>query len=284
MPTPARPEIRDLHDQLGKVNSQPIDVASFTNKRLTINYRAPLERLRQLVPSCVEVEEIRDTGMGMISQCVCDFHVTRFGPLPIPSTHTNEMLCRISVKVRKRGQTYRAYYTLRSDSSSRLLGFLGGNFSHFRKAISNFDMRDDGEVYELTCQAQDERCNGFFRGYLNSLSKDKPATTCFNGIDEATQFVFQLDGSCGYHFGKNKLSFQQIQYPKWDLKFCHHYEANFSLLQYLFSTYDLQPEFDCVLFMEKVPQVWGNSWLYTPDNADTRPAEQPTVLAVQPLD
>lgn len=266
MPTANRPDVRALHERLGKVASQPIDVASYTNKRLTINYRAPVERLRQIVPPTVEIDEIRDTGMGMISQCVCDFHVTRFGPLPIPKTHTNEMLCRVSVKVRKGGQTHRAYYTFRSDSSSRLLGFLGGNFSHFRKAVSDFTMRDDGDVYELNCKAEDEICNGFFRGYMDSLSKDKPATSAFNDIQEATDFVFQLDGSCGYHYGANKLSFQKIEYPKWDLYFCHNYEADFSLLKYLFETYDLQPEFDCVLFMEKVPQVWGSSWLYTPDD------------------
>lgn len=274
-------DIRTLHERLGKVFHQPIDVSSFTNKRLTINYRAPLERLRQLVPASLEVEAIRDTGMGLISQCVCDFHVTKFGWLPIPQTHTNEMLCRVSVKVPKQGQWYRTYYTLRSDSSSRLLGFLGGHFSHFRKAISYFTLRDDGEVYELTCQARDSLCDGFFRGYLKSLTKAKPESTCFAGIEEATQFVFQLDGSCGYHFGQHKLSFQRIQFPEWDLQFCHEFDYNFSLLNYLFEAYDLRPEFDCVLFMEQVPQVWGSSWLYRADEAGrTRPAEATPVRAI----
>ncbi len=260
-------DVRQLHERLGRVSSQPVAVSSFTNKRLTINFRVPVQRLRQLVPSCLEVEEIRNTGMGMISQCVCDFHVTKFGPLPIPSTHTNEMLCRISVKGQKHGQPFRAYYTLRSDSSSHLLGFLGGHFSHFRKAISQFSLRDDSEVYELDCKAKDEICNGHFRGYVGTLSKEKPDTTCFADIEEATQFVFQLDGSCGYHFSRNKLSFQRIQYPKWDLRFCHRFDYDFSLLKYLFAAYDLQPEFDCVLFLEKVPQVWGSSWLYKPDES-----------------
>jgi hypothetical protein len=258
-------EIRRLHERLGRVSSQPINVSSYTNKRLTINYRVPLERLRALVPTRLEVEEIRDTGMGMISQCVCDFHVTKFGLLPIPKTHTNEMLCRISVKGRKHGEPFRAYYTLRSDSSSRILGFLGSHFSHFRKATSDFTRRDDGKTYELNCKAADAICHGHFRGELASLSKEKPATTCFADIAEATEFVFQLDGSSGYHWGKDRLSFQKIQYPQWDLRFCHEYDYDFALLNYLFREFDLQPEFDCVLFMEKVPQVWGASWLYTPD-------------------
>jgi len=258
-------QIRALHERLGKVFSQPVDVSSFTNKRLTVNFRVPLDRLRQLVPPSVEVEQIRDTGMGMISQCVCDFTVTKFGPVPIPKTHTNEMLCRISVKIKKDGQTYRAYYTLRSDSSSSLLSFLGGNFSHFRKAHSHFILQDNGEVYELDCKAKDSLCNGHLRSYMDSVSKEKPVTSAFADIDEATQFVFQLDGSCGYSYALNRLSFQKIQYPKWDLYFCHHADYDFSLLNYLFSTYDLKPEFDCILFMQKVPQVWGTSWLYRPE-------------------
>jgi hypothetical protein len=275
-------DIRALHERLGKVASQPISVSSFTNKRLTINYRAPVERLRRLVPRSLDVEEIRDTGFGMISQCVCDFHVTKFGWLPIPKTHTNEMLTRISVKVPKKGEWYRAYYTLRSDSSSRLLGLLGGHFSHFRKAISRFRLKDDGDVYELVCSAEDERCGGFFRGFMRSLSKAKPESSCFADVDEATRFVFQVDGSCGYHFAGNKLSFQRIQYPPWDLRFCHEAEFDFTLLNYLFDAYDLGAELDCVLFMERVPQVWGSSWLYDAGPGDTERSHSEATGRVRP--
>lgn len=268
------PDIQALHARLGKVGTQPISVSSFTNKRLTINYRAPLDRLRQLVPAPIELDEIRDTGMGMISMCVCDFWVSKFGPLPIPTTHTNEMLCRISVKVPKDGALHRTYYTLRSDSSSRLLGFLGGNFSHFRKAISRFTKRDENGIYELTCKANDPICDGYFRAELDSVTKEPPSTTTFADIQEATNFVFQLEGSCGYSYPARKLSFQRIEYPTWDLYFCTRFEHEFALTEYLFEAYDLKAEFDCTLFMEKVPQVWGSSWLYTPDAVSVSPRAQ----------
>lgn len=254
--------ITSLHQRLGKVWNQPVSVGSFTNKRLTINYRVPLDKLQKLIPEPIIVEEIDNTGTGMISQCVCDFHVTRFGSVSIPKTHTNEMLCRVSVQIPKDGEMLRAYYTLRSDTSSRFLGFLGGNFSHFRKAISDFDMRDDGEVYELQCRATDSICNGHFKGFMASLSKDKPETTQFEDVDAATDFVYQLDGSCGFDFNSGKLSFQYIDYPEWDIQFCHDYEYDFSLLNYLFETFDLEAELDCVLYMEQVKQTWGTSWLY----------------------
>ena len=254
--------IEVLHSRLGKVWNQPVSVGSFTNKRLTINYRAPVSKLRQLIPQPIVVEEIGNTGMGMISQCVCDFHVTHFGLVPIPQVHTNEMLCRVSVQLPKNGEMKRAYYTFRSDTSSRFLGLLGGNFSHFRKAVSKFFMRDADGIYELQCRAQDEICNGYFKGHLASLSKDRPETTVFEDVDAATDFVYQLDGSCGYDFKGNRLSFQHIDYPDWDIQFCHDYEYDFSLLNYLFETFDLEAELDCVLYMEQVKQTWGTSWLY----------------------
>ena len=72
----------------------------------------------------------------------------------------NDLLCRISAKVRKAGQDYRAYYTLRSDSSSLFLGFFGKRFSHFRKEVSPFVRVDDGSRYGLECQATDPLCRG----------------------------------------------------------------------------------------------------------------------------
>src|SRR5207245_8269243 len=82
-------DIRTLHDRLGKVNSQPISVASFTNKRFTVNYRIPVEELRRIMPEAVEVEEIRNTGFGMFSMCACDFWVTRIGMLPVVPIRNN---------------------------------------------------------------------------------------------------------------------------------------------------------------------------------------------------
>lgn len=260
-----RPDVRQLHYRLGKVNHQPVSVHSYTNKRFTINYRAPLDRLRPLVPPPMELEEIGTTGLGLISQCVCDFNIVQLGPVPIPPAHTNEMLCRISVRIPKNGRWYRAYYTLRSDTSSRMMGFLGGNFSHFRKAISQFTLRDDGDVYALTCRARDSLCDGRFEGDLHALSKEKPDTTIFADVKAATDFIYELDGSAGYSYSLNMLSFQKIDYPAWDIYFCHQYDYDFGLLNYLFKAYELDAELDCVLFMEKVPQVWNAAWMYRPD-------------------
>jgi hypothetical protein len=270
---------RSLQERLGRVYHQPIDVESSTNKRITVNYRVPLEQLEQLLPWCVTAEEIRDTGKGMLSMCACDFSVTKLGPVPVPRVHTNEMLCRISVTVPKNGEQKRAYYTLRSDTSSGFLGLCGGYFSHFRKAISSFDRVDDGSTYELECEADDGLCNGELTASMDAVSDELPETTAFDDVTEATDFVLELDGSCGYNFGQDKLSFQDIEYPDWDVSFCHDFSLESSLIDYLVESYDLDLAFDCALYMADVDQTWKRSWLYEPEGTAASAPNTNTALA-----
>jgi hypothetical protein len=255
-------DVRALHERMGRVYHQPVRVHSFTNKRFTVNFRLPLEQLRRIVPEPIRLDEIRDTGLGMLSMCACDFWVARLGWLPIPPVRNNDMLCRVSTRIRKGGQDFRAYYTLRSDSSSRFLGFFGRRFSHFRKQVSPFERVDDGAHYSLECRADDPLCRGRFLAVMASVTKEKPTTTVFRDVEEAKEFVFDLDGSCGYSYERGMLSFQKIDYPPWDMYFCHDYRYGFPLIEYLSAAFGLEIELDCVLFMQNTRQTWGTSWLY----------------------
>lgn len=265
-------EIGEFHERMGKVWNQPVDVSSFTNKRITVNFRAPVEELERVLPSVIRVDEIGSTGYGMISMCACDFWVNRIGLLPVAGLHAKEMLCRMSAIVRKRGRDYRAYYTLRSDSSSWLLGTLGRHFSHFRKNISQFHKVDDGKIYELKCQPTDEIAQGHLRAELAGISKDRPETTLFDSIDDAIAHVYEVDGSCGYSFTKHMLSFQPLTHPDWDISFCHDVQFQFSLLDYICDEFKIAAEFDCALYMENTGHQWTSSWLYRPENAAGRGA------------
>jgi len=255
-------DLRGLQESLGCVNHQPVSVHSYTNKRFTVNYRAPIDQVRRLLPSAIEPDNIHDTGFGMFSMCACDFWVSRLGWITIPRTRNNDMLFRVSARVRKGGSTYRAFYTIGSSSSSRLVGFLGQRFSHFRKRVADFDRIDDDSKYSLRCKASDPLARGQLFADMNSVTKTRPETTIFSDIQDATEFLFNLDGSCGYSFSKNKLSFQRIDYPEWDMSFCHGCTYNFPLLNSLIESLKIDAEFDSVLFMQNTRQTWRSSWLY----------------------
>ncbi len=258
-------QLRELQQRMGRVNHQPISVHSYTNKRFTVNFRAPLEHVGRLLPPGIEPDEIPGTGLGMFGMCACDFWVTRFGWLPVPKIRNNDMLLRVSARLPKNGVQQRAFYTVSSNSSSPLLGFLGTRFSHFRKRISTFSRVDDGQTYQLQCTDADPLARGKLLADMNSICKDRPAETFFEGIEAATDFLFNLDGSCGYDFDRKRLSFQKIDYPEWDMYFCHSATYDFPLLNHLIHTFELDAELDCILFMQNTPQTWGASWLYTED-------------------
>ncbi len=262
LPRSPAPDIQRLCERMGRVNHQPVSVHSFTNKRFTVNFRVPLNSLRRILPSTIAPDEIGNNGFGMIGMCACDFWVTRFGWIPVPRIRNNDMLCRISVTIVKNDQRYRAFYTVGSSSSSILLGSLGMRFSHFRKRLASFRRIDNAQKYSLECHAADPLRSGRLDADVSKVNKTAPASSIFADVDEATDFVFNLDGSCGYDFGRRKLSFQKIDYPKWDMYFCHQLDYDFPLLDHLKQCYRLDMEFDSILFMQNTPQTWRSSWLY----------------------
>ncbi|TWT36826.1 hypothetical protein KOR34_17710 [Posidoniimonas corsicana] len=255
-------DLRSLQDGLGRVNHQPVSVHSFTNKRFTVNFRAPIDQVRKLLHAAIEPDEIPSTGLGMFGMCACDFWVNRLGWLPIPRIRNNDMLFRVSARIRKGGRSHRAFYTIGSNSSSRLLGFLGQRFSHFRKRVSDFQRVDNGAEYSLQCIDPDPLARGQLCAEMDSVSKERPETTVFSDIQDATEFVFNVDGSCGYSFAKDRLSFQPIDYPEWDMYFCHGCTYRFPLLDHLVQSLGIDAEFDSVLFMQNTRQTWCSSWLY----------------------
>jgi hypothetical protein len=117
-------------------------------------------------------------------------------------------------------------------------------------------------MYSLECRASDPMCHGKFTATMASVVKDKPTSTVFNDVDSAKDFIFELDGSCGYEYKRKMLSFQQIEHSPWDMYFCHEYRFDFPLLDALCTTFGLAAELDCVLFMQNTTQSWGASWLY----------------------
>jgi hypothetical protein len=118
------------------------------------------------------------------------------------------------------------------------------------------------DIYFLECHAADPLCRGQLKAVTASVTKQKPAATVFAGIEEAKQFVFDLDGSCGYDYRRDMLSFQKVDYPPWDMYFCHEYSYSFALIDYLSEMFGLRVELDCVLFMQNMKQTWRASWLY----------------------
>lgn len=261
-------EAARFQNRLGQVGPQPLDVHSFTNKRFTVNFRAPIAEVQRLLPSSIQAEEVGSSGLGMIGMCACDFWVPRIGPFRIPTVRNNDMLCRVSAVLRQGGKRLRAFYTVHSMSSSALLGFLGRRFSHFRKSRSQFLRTDDGQTYALESRSADPLSSGRLSARMDSIGYAAPEGSLFRSSEAARDFLFQLDGSCGYQWETDRLSFQPIEYPEWDISFCHKIDYRFPLIDELSERFDLHLEYDSTVYMHDTPQVWCATRLYDEARSD----------------
>src|SRR5688572_22929080 len=252
-----------FQDQLGAVGPQPADVVSFTNRRFTACFSAPLEQVQRLLPREIEADPVPGRPeLGMVGMCACDFWVPRIGLVPTWPIRNNDMLLRVSGRFRKGGRALRGFYTVHSQSSSWILGTLGRYFSHFRKRVGRFRRVDDERVYALENARTDELSTGGFVAHKDSIDKAPEPGSVFADAEAATAYVFRLDGSCGFDWGRRRLSFQPIEYPEWDISFCHRFDYRFPLLDTLAREFELELRFDSVLAMQDTRQTWCKSALY----------------------
>lgn len=261
---------RAFQDRMGRVGPQPASVVSFTNRRFTVNFSAPIEHVQRLLPREIEADPIPGRpDLGMLGMCACDFWVTRIGLIPIVPIRNNDMLLRVSTRFRKGGRRLRGFYTIHSTSSSFVLGTLGRHFSHFRKQRGRFERVDDEHVYSLRNASADERSTGWFVACKDSIDKAPPRSSRFASIEAATDYAFRLDGSCGFDWARRRISFQPIEYPEWDLSFCHRVEYGFPLLDTLAREFDLELALDSTLCMRNTHQTWCAATLYRNDESAT---------------
>ncbi|MFN0242268.1 MAG: hypothetical protein ACKVWV_05190 [Planctomycetota bacterium] len=259
---------RAFQDRMGRVGPQPASVVSFTNRRFTVNFSAPIEHVQRLLPREIEADPIPDRpDLGLLGMCACDFWVTRIGVVPIVPIRNNDMLLRVSTRFRKGGHRLRGFYTIHSTSSSFVLGTLGRHFSHFRKQRGRFERVDDRSTYSLRNARTDELSTGWVVAHTDSIDKTPPRGSCFTSIEAATDYVFRLDGSCGFDWATRRISFQPIEYPEWDLSFCQRVDYGFPLLDTLAREFELDLSLDSTLCMQDTHQTWCASTLYRNENA-----------------
>lgn len=247
--------------QSGNPSRQYFDLTLLVNKCLTVNFRAPAAALQTLLPDCLTAEEIRDSGMGMISVCAWDYWITRMGFLPLPEIHCKELSFRIAVTFRRDGRMIRAFYPLRTFTTAPLRKWTGGG-EH--REMPLLELEDSGEFYGLSSQSRDPLQRDYLEGDMKTVSKTGAAGSIFRDVNEAGNFVITNEGSCAYHTGKAQLLFQPIIYPPWEICYCHEFQYRFPALQRLSALSGIDMTADSALFAEEAVQVWVKNRFLTP--------------------
>lgn len=73
---------REFQERLGCVGPQPANETSYTNRRFTVNFTAPLEQVQRLLPPEIQADPMPGhPEFGMVEICACEFWVTPSGDL-----------------------------------------------------------------------------------------------------------------------------------------------------------------------------------------------------------
>lgn len=268
-----------LHDSFAAISGQAgsptrryFDRRLLVNKYLAVNFRAPATALQTLLPDCLTAEEIRDSGMGMISVCGWDYWITRLGFLPLPEIHCKELSFRIAVTFRHDGRLIRAFYPLRTFTTAPFRKWPG---EREHREMPLLELEDSGEFYGLSGQSRDPLQRDYLEGDMKTVRKAGFAGSLFRDINEAGHFVMTNEGSCAYHAGKAQLLFQPIIYSPWEICYCHEFQYRFPSLQRLSVLSGIEMTTDSALFAEEAEQVWKKSRFLAPPPV-RRPAKLET--------
>ncbi len=242
--------IRHFVERMGAVHRQPFDIEINASHLMTINFRAPLAELQQLVPNCLRVEEVAKSGLGIISLSSAKMDISRLGFVSLSGRSVVEWQYGVHVLLRQNGKLKRCRYILRTDTSLPAYWTWLGHFSPVRSVVSNLDLQIDQEQYWAGCQSADPLGNAHIRLGSDDISSQTPFQSIFGGLPEATTFILDNDGNCGFDYRNSRLLYQHQVCPKWDSQFGHSAEVQLPLFEYLFDLFDINAEYDSALYVE----------------------------------
>lgn len=228
---------------------QWLAVDGLVTDRFLVSYRVPKAQLQGLIPAPFELDTFR--GCGFISVCVLE--VREMGIRSFPRAfrfHNLEVLYRVGVRFA--GQP--TFITLRSDTSSRALAWLGGLFSHYRLQHARVRLARRAGVFHLTANTRSGEADATLVVNPNSEQR-RASNSVFDSADAADQFLLGMGFSADPGRGRRVL-LQPIEHSPWQARFIEPARLSFVFLERLARERSLTLEYDCTLWMRNITQTW----------------------------
>lgn len=233
-----------------KTGSQFFSIHGRIKYRFLINYRISPALLSQFDLGPLKFDFHR--GEAFLSVCVLRLQLRPgFSPLAFP--WSTEILYRLAVK---KPDEERAFLSLLSLNSNRVIAALGSRFAPFRFRHEPMDLQEDGQLVQSgisrgASSFVEIRSRGHhLQGSLAALP-GAPAGSMFDSPGEAQRFFLELEG--GVSRRGLDLYEQRIDRSGWGAEFC---ECQFesALIDSWTRRGDL--EYDSSLVMSELEQTW----------------------------
>jgi len=206
-----------------------------------VHYRAPVGSLAPLVPPGADVDPVGRSGFGLLTVMVFgdrrSFAV--LGPV-------GGVAHRLVVRPREGEGDRRAAWVLRTESTRPLA-----------RGSARFEHVEDEHRWALRCTSRDPMGMARFEARLDAIDKQAPEGSIFTSARELWEHAFELDGTCTYHPGRDRLIFRAGEVSERDLSFCHDFAAELALVEALTTDLGLPLELDCASELHDVRAVRG---------------------------
>jgi hypothetical protein len=214
-----------------------------------VHYRAPVELLATLVPPGAELDPVGRTGFGLLTALVSSDRrsLSLLGP-------SGGVVHRLVVRPGG-GEDRCAAWILRSDFARSLAGHFTSHFTSHFKGAARFEHVEDGERWTLSCMSRDPLGAARFEVRLEAIDKQAPEGSIFDSARELWEHAFELEGTCAYDAGRDRLVFRPREVSERDLSFCHDFAAEFGLVRTLERELGIPLELDCASQLHDVRAV-----------------------------
>ena len=252
---------------------QWLAVDGFVTDRFLVNYRAPAARLAPLVPAPFTLDTYGDHGF--VSVCVLE--VRGMGIVALPRAlrfHNLEVLYRVGVRFQ--GQP--SFITLRSDTSSRALAFLGGCFSHYRLGWAQIQLSRASGRFLLEARTRGGTADARLDVDASQTRARSPGSV-FATAEAADRQLLGMSFSVDPG-RRGRLLLQPIEHSPWQARFVEPRELSFGFLERLSRTHSIPLEYDSTLAMRDIHQTWHAArWLTCASETSEASLGKPVELA-----
>jgi uncharacterized protein YqjF (DUF2071 family) len=228
--------------------TQFLPVSGTITDRFLVTYRANAHRLRQLVPAPFVVDA--HEGFGFLSVCVLE--IADMGVAGTPGFlrfDNREVLYRIGARFAGKP----TFLTLRSDTSSPVLAFLGRRFSHYRPRWARVALSREGDRLRFEATTRD--------GHADALldASRTPVRSCEHSVfaseTQAADFLLGMNFSADVA-SNGRVRVQSIDHGGWSPRWVRVRQARFEYLATLDRALGLSLTYDNTLAVRDVRQVW----------------------------
>lgn len=228
-------------------------ITGILERRILLNYSLDPEYLKKFLPAPFKPRLFNGVGVGGI--CMIRFAGLR--PKFVPKfmgIDSENAAHRIAVEWEIKGQKFEGVYIPKRNTASRLNYFTGGRIFPGIFQMSQFDINEQGENYQLKITPKGQ--NQHLVDFHGEVSQQLSAKSIFPDLKAASDFFAK--GAIGYSLSADQSHFQgmELRMLDWDIQAMNIKKASVHLFEDSASFPTGTAKLDSAMLMKNLRHEW----------------------------